>query len=89
MPRLAAILVLLGAAVTVTACAGRERVMAGLQEQGCKVRAYFGDPCPAAPIPQVERYCYRTLASVECYADEIKFSQDPAWQRSPPPDLAR
>ena len=89
MHRLLPILLLLGAAVTLAACVGAERVMADLQEQGCKIRAFAGDPCPVGTAPQAARYCYRTLAGVDCYADEIKFNQDPAWQRSLPPDLAR
>ena len=89
MHRIVPVLLLLGASVTLAACVGSERVIANLQEQGCKVRAYTRDPCPAAPTAQAVRYCYRTLAGVDCYADEIRFNQEPAWQRSPPPDLAR
>lgn len=90
MPKMVALAGVLGAAFLLWGCMGGERVIATLQQEGCKVRAVTGDPCPPAPrAPEAARYCYRTLAGVDCYADEIRYNPDPGWLRSPPPDLTR
>lgn len=80
----------LAATLALPGCVGADRVLANLQQQGCRVRAYTENPCPVAPpLPQEPRYCYRTLAGVECYATEVQYNIDDGWRRSPPPDLTR
>ena len=66
------------------------RLNASLESFDCMVRDRVGrDPCPEPePVVPEPRYCYRTLAGIECYTQRVQFGRDPVWVPAAPPDIA-
>ena len=78
------------ATLLLTACSGTDRLMVQLGDEGCRTRDYTQHPCPVYHAPvDAPRYCYPTLAQVDCYDAEVRFGPEPMWQRSPMPDIGR
>ena len=72
-------------------CAGSERLVMRLEQWSCQLtnRTPVYQDCVEHYKPnEPPRFCYQTLARVDCYAEPVRFGPDVGWQRAAPPDLA-
>lgn len=73
-----------------TGCAGSERIVMRVQQWSCHLAGTIPkyDQCVEPFKPDdPPRFCYHTLARVDCYAEPVRFGPDIGWQRAAPPDL--
>lgn len=82
--------VALFASASLTGCAGYERIGMRVVDVGCQLRGAIpanGKCIEPQIVVEPPRFCYQTLARVDCYAEPVRFGPDPGFLRAPPPDL--
>lgn len=77
--------------LTLAGCTGTERIATHFANLQCTLNGGYpiSTGCVETPFAPVEppRFCYQTLARIDCYAEPVRFGPDIGFQRAAPPDL--
>jgi hypothetical protein len=78
--------------IGLSGCAGTERVALHFKHMRCQWAGGVpvDDKCLEEYVPvEPPRYCYQTLARMDCYAEPVRFGPDHGLLRAAPPDLSK
>ena len=68
------------ASASLTGCVGYERIGMRVLDVGCQLEGKLpnnGRCIEQQIVVEPQRFCYQTLARVDCYAEPVRFGPDP------------